>query len=257
MEIYSINQFVANTQLAAGSCPFEVDKTRAAMLQVNFGCQNTAGGPLKKIYMKKGSMVAYTGEMKFKREDILEHGLGQMLKKAVTSKGATLVKATSTSARAQLFCADENKMVTILQLQGESICIDGNDLLAFEPSLQYKIVTTKKTSSIVSVGLFHVKLTGKGCVAILSHGKPLTLVVRKDQPIIFTNPEETVAWSGSVTPELHTDVQFKTFLGRGSGQSVQVKFDPRKGEGFVVILRGNLSNTLVMRYAPRNSAPNT
>ncbi|KAL2611217.1 hypothetical protein R1flu_022909 [Riccia fluitans] len=235
MEIYSINQFVTNTQLAAGTCPFEVDKTRAAILQVNFGCQSTAGGPLKHIYMKKGSMVAYTGEMKFEREGFMEHGIGHMLKKAVTSEGATLVKATSTGARAQLYCADKNKMVTVLQLQGESIYVNGDDVLAFEPSLQHKIVMMKKLSSIVSGGLFNVKLNGKGCVAILSHGKPLTLVVRKDQPIVFTDPQATVAWSGSLIPDFNIDVQFKTFLGRGSGESFQMKFDPRKGEGFVVI----------------------
>ncbi|KAL3682404.1 hypothetical protein R1sor_000426 [Riccia sorocarpa] len=235
MDAYSISQFVANTQAAGGNCPFEVDKTRPAMLQINFGCQSTVGGSLQQVYIKKGSMVGYRGEVKFEREGMLEHGIGHMLKKAMTSEGASLVKATAKGGKAQLYCADDNKMVTVLQLQGEAISVNGDDMLAFEPSLDHKIVMLKKMSSIVSGGLFNVKLSGKGCVAILSHGKPLTLVVRKDQPIVFTDPQATVAWSGSLTPDFNTDVQFKTLFGRGSGESFQMKFDPKKGEGFVVI----------------------
>jgi len=33
-------------------------------------------------------------------------------------------------------------------------------------------------------------------------------------------------------PELKTDISFKTFFGRGSGESFQMKF---QGDGFVVI----------------------
>ena len=41
-----------------------------------------------------------------------------------------------------------------------------------------------------------------------------------------------VAWSGSLTPELHTDLQLKSFLGRGSGESFQMRF---QGDGFVIV----------------------
>jgi uncharacterized protein (AIM24 family) len=41
-----------------------------------------------------------------------------------------------------------------------------------------------------------------------------------------------VAWSGSLTPEIKTDISFKTFFGRGSGESIQMQF---RGDGFVVI----------------------
>ncbi|KAL3682405.1 hypothetical protein R1sor_000427 [Riccia sorocarpa] len=235
MDAYTINQFVANTQAGAGTSPFEVDKSRPAMLQVNFGCQSSVGGPLQQIYIKKGTMVGYRGEVKFEREGVLEHGVGHMLKKAISSEGSDLVRVTAKDRRAQLYCAEDNKMVTVLQLQGESISVNGDDMLAFEPSLQHKIVMLKKVSSFVSGGLFNVKLSGKGYVAILSHGKPLTLLVRKDQPIVYTDPQATVAWSGGLTPDFNTDVQFKTLFGRGSGESFQMKFDPKKGEGFVVI----------------------
>lgn len=238
-QVHSVSQFVQNTQSTSGKVPFEVDKSRVGILQVNFGCPATAGGVLQQVYMKKGSMVAYQGDIKFEREGLLEHGVGHMLKKAVTSEGATLVRATmgskGSSGRAHLYLADNSKVVTVLQLQGESLTVNGDDLLAFEPSLKHQIVMLKKVSAIISGGLFNVKLSGYGCVAILSHGKPITLLVKKGQPSVFTDPQATVAWSGSLNPDFNTDIQFKTLLGRGSGDSFQMKFDPSKGEGFVVV----------------------
>ena len=68
-------------------------------------------------------------------------------------------------------------------------------------------------------------------IAITTHHDPLTLSVSPSQPII-TDPNATVAWSGSLAPELKTDISFKTFVGRGSGESIQMKF---AGQGFVVI----------------------
>jgi uncharacterized protein (AIM24 family) len=49
---------------------------------------------------------------------------------------------------------------------------------------------------------------------------------------VFTDPNATVAWSGGLTPEIVTDISLGTLLGRGSGESVQLKF---AGEGWVVV----------------------
>jgi len=80
-------------------------------------------------------------------------------------------------------------------------------------------------------GLFNVRLEGNGLIAITTHYDPMTLRVTPDSPVI-TDPNATVAWSGSLSPEFKTDISFKTFLGRGSGESIQMKFE---GDGFVVI----------------------
>jgi len=93
----------------------------------------------------------------------------------------------------------------------------------------------KKLSSIVSGGLFNVRLQGQGFVAILSHGQPLTLIVAPGYPPVFTDPQATVAWSGELVPDFKTDVGLKTFIGRGSGESFQMKFDGSRGQGFVVV----------------------
>ena len=74
-------------------------------------------------------------------------------------------------------------------------------------------------------------MEGDGMVAITTHFDPLTLRVTPGSPVI-TDPNATVAWSASLSPQFRTDISFKTFLGRGSGESIQMQFD---GEGFVVI----------------------
>jgi uncharacterized protein (AIM24 family) len=84
---------------------------------------------------------------------------------------------------------------------------------------------------MMSGGLFNVRLEGSGMIAITSHYEPLTLLVTLDQPV-YTDPNATVAWSGNLQPDFVTDISFKTLLGRGSGESIQMKFS---GEGFVVV----------------------
>ncbi|MEM1069802.1 MAG: AIM24 family protein, partial [Planctomycetota bacterium] len=55
--------------------------------------------------------------------------------------------------------------------------------------------------------------------------------VTPDRPIT-TDPNATVAWSGTLEPQIKTDVSLKTFVGRGSGESIQTLY---QGSGFVVI----------------------
>ncbi len=118
-----------------------------------------------------------------------------------------------------------------MELAGESFFVNGNDLLCFTPTLKHEITMMRKVSAIASGGLFNVRVSGSGLVAIVSHGKPLVLRVTPQSPV-FTDPQATVAWSGSLTPEFKTDMSFKTLLGRGSGESFQMAFH---GDGFVVV----------------------
>ena len=86
-------------------------------------------------------------------------------------------------------------------------------------------------AGILGGGLFNMRFEGRGMPAISTHFDPLALEVKPGQPV-FTDPNATVAWSASLEPSLHTDLSLKTFLGRGSGESIQLKFE---GTGFVVV----------------------
>jgi uncharacterized protein (AIM24 family) len=215
---YSIDEFIDSTgqrDLEEGT--FELERDR--LLEVNLE---------GKVWTKMGSMVAYLGDIKFTREGVMEHGIGKMLKKAVTGEGVSLTKAEGTG---KLYLADSGKKISVINLDNQSIFVNGNDLLAFEESIQWDIKMLKKVAGLMAGGLFNVKLEGSGMIAITTHYDPLTLKVTPETPV-FTDPNATVAWSGNLQPDLKTDVSIKTFVGRSSGESLQMAF---KGEGFVVI----------------------
>lgn len=89
----------------------------------------------------------------------------------------------------------------------------------------------RRIAGMVAGGLFNIRLSGTGMVAITTHYEPLALGVRPDMPV-FADPNATVAWSGSLEPEIVTKFTLGTFLGRGSGEAIQLKF---QGEGWVVL----------------------
>jgi uncharacterized protein (AIM24 family) len=182
----------------------------------------------ERVWAKLGSMIGYVGRVKFTREGMLEHGVGKLMKKMVSGEGTKLMKV---EGQGRVYLADKGKKVQILDLQGETIFVNGNDLLAFEDSVAWDIKLMKKVSGIMAGGLFNVRLSGQGMVAITTHYEPLALRVQPGQPV-FTDPNATVAWSGSLSPDIQTDISFKTFLGRGSGESFQLKFD---GQGWVIL----------------------
>ena len=215
MSKYSIDEFVESTaQKDKDEGFFELEGS--CMLEVNLDGL---------VWTKMGSMIAYNGEIKFSREGALEHGLGKFLKKAFTGEGMELTKA---NGKGSLYIADNGKKISILNLKNESIFVNGNDVLAFEDTIKWDIKLMKKITTIMAGGLFNVKLEGAGMVAITTHSDPLTLKVSPGNPIM-TDPNATVAWSGSLSPDLKTDV---SFFKRDSGESIQMKFE---GDGFVVV----------------------
>lgn len=182
----------------------------------------------QRVMMKKGAMVAYVGDVKFEREGVLSKGLGNMLKKAVSGEGTSMMKTEGTG---RVYAADNGKKIRLLHLENESINVNGNDVLAHEESVVSNIKMMKSMAGVMGGGLFQVNLSGTGYIAITTHGTPLTLLVKPGQPV-FTDPNATVAWSGNLTPSIKTDISLKTLIGRGSGESFQMKFE---GDGWVVI----------------------
>jgi len=218
MSDHSLSSFVERTaQQDRGQGLFELETAR--LLELNLDGL---------VWIKMGAMIAYRGEVKFTREGILERGIGNLLKKAISGEGSMLTKA---EGRGKVYLADAGKKVTILKLENESLFVNGNDILAFEPCLDYQITMMRKMTAMLAGGLFNVRLEGSGTAAITTHYDPVTLAVTPSNPVI-TDPNATIAWSGNLEPQFRKDMSFKTLLGRGSGETIQMLF---QGEGFVVV----------------------
>jgi uncharacterized protein (AIM24 family) len=79
-------------------------------------------------------------------------------------------------------------------------------------------------------GLFNTHLSGSGYVAMLSDGPPV--LIELDGTETYADPQAAITWSEGVKTSVKTDVNLKTFIGRGSGESVQMAFS---GNGWVLI----------------------
>ncbi|KAB1230895.1 AIM24 family protein [Chryseobacterium viscerum] len=219
MSKYSIEAFINETKENPQQRDYFELETKH-LLEINLNNQA--------VWTKKGSMVSYVGNVNFERQGMLAGGIGNFLKKAISGEGAKLMKAEGTG---KLYVADFGKKVRILYLNNESVCVNGNDVLAHEQSIKSDITMLKSIAGMMSGGLFQVKLSGTGHIAITTHGDPLTLLVTPDTPV-FTDPNATVAWSGNLSPELKTNISFQSLMGRGSGEEFQMKFS---GHGWVLI----------------------
>ncbi|WP_380678269.1 AIM24 family protein [Salinigranum sp. GCM10025319] len=176
------------------------------------------------VMVKAGSMIAYTGDITFTGKSSAEGGITGFVKEAVSGEGTPIMEAEGTG---HVYVAERSKKVQVLDLDAdESISVNGDDVLAFESSVDYEINTIGSLSGAAAGGLTNVYLTGPGQVAITTHGDPLVMT-----PPVFTDPDATVAWSTNLSPSIETNKTFE--IGQTSGESLQMKFTG--SEGFVVV----------------------
>ena len=178
------------------------------------------------IQAKLGSMVAYQGEVSF--EHAGAGGMSRMLKKAVTGEGTQLMKMSGTG---EVFLADTAQEIHLIKLENDAITCNGANVLAFDAGIDWDIQKVQGgASSMLAGGLFNMALQGTGWVAILSDGPPV-LLNTGDAPT-FADPQAAITWSSGVSTSIKTDVKLKNFIGRGSGESLQMAF---QGAGWVLV----------------------
>lgn len=197
----------------------EVQSTDVFTLQNSYMLKVNLNG---EIVARQGSMVGYQGSVDF---DHKGSGLSRWIKKSFTGEGLPLMKVTG---QGDVFFAESARLVHLLQLENESIVVNGSNVLAFESSLEWDVTMMKNISAIAG-GLFNTKFTGSGWLAITSDGTPA--VLKTDSPT-FADASAAIAWSSGVNASLHSTMKAKSLIGLGSGEAFQLQFE---GDGFVVI----------------------
>jgi uncharacterized protein (AIM24 family) len=177
------------------------------------------------IQAKQGSMVAYQGEVAF--EHAGSGGMSRMLKKAVSGEGTTLMKMTGSG---EVFLADEAQEIHLLYLEDDAITVNGRNLLAFDAGIDWDIKRVEGASGMMGGGLFNTALNGTGWVAILSDGPPVLLDTGSAPT--FADPAAAITWASTVQTSIKTDIKLKNFIGRASGESIQMAFS---GPGWVLV----------------------
>jgi uncharacterized protein (AIM24 family) len=175
------------------------------------------------VMARQGSMVAYQGQMDFAYQG--SGGIGKFLKKAMTGEGVPLMRV---SGQGDLFLADSGSEVHLVGLEGDSLTVNGRNVLAFEPTLQWDIQRVEG-ASVMSGGVFNTVFSGTGFVAITAHGTPVVLNV--DAPT-FADIQSAIAWSASLKTGVRRTASAGALVGRGSGEAFQLSF---AGQGFVIV----------------------
>ena len=175
------------------------------------------------FFARQGSMVAYQGEVDFSYQG--SGSVGRFFKKAFTGEGLPLMRV---SGRGDVFLAHEAWDVHLVDLENESLTVNGDNVLAFEPSLDWDIQRVKG-AGMAAGGLFNTVFTGFGRVAVVCHGSPVLLNV--DQPT-FVDTQAAVAWSSTLSTSVRSTFKAGAIIGRGSGEAFQLAL---QGQGFVLV----------------------
>ncbi|GAA0523503.1 AIM24 family protein [Deinococcus depolymerans] len=208
---------------------FELESSKMLEVKVN-----------GRVWSKIGAMVAYRGRLEFQRASTLRDlmggvrsggGMGALLGAAMRLGSGEMGPLVSIQGQGVCYLADQGKEISIIRLSGDTLNVNGKDLLAFEDTVTHEITMQRSVAGMVAGGLFSVQVRGHGLVAILSHGQPLTLRVTPQEPI-FTDPNATIAWSEHLRPDLRVSQDLRSMLGRGGGETLQMAF---QGDGFVVV----------------------
>ncbi len=177
------------------------------------------------VQAKLGSMVAHQGDVKF--EHAGSGGMSRFVKKAMTGEGTDLMKV---SGSGEVFLAHMAQDVQILRLEGEAITANGANVLAFEDGIDWDIKRVEGASGMLGGGLYNMHLQGTGYVAIMSDGPPMLIQIAGEQT--YADPQAAITWSAGVSTSVKADVNMKTLIGKGSGESIKMAFG---GQGWVLV----------------------
>jgi uncharacterized protein (AIM24 family) len=176
-----------------------------------------------------GSMVAYEGQMSFKRQGMTGgEGLRGALKRRIAGEGMTLMEITG---QGTVYLASEATEVTLVQLTGDTLFVESESLLALDGNLQTGVQFVGMRGMGTGQGLATTKVDGHGTVAILSQGPAIALEVTPQTPLCV-DPHAYVCHHGRLQQDVVTDVNWRTVIGQGSGESVQFRY---QGHGLVYV----------------------
>lgn len=192
-------------------------KQSARMLRVN-----VSGG--RDVLAAKGAMVAYQGQIEFQHEG--SGSAARLLKKMVTGEGAPLMRMRG---EGEVFLARDAQNIFTVLLEDEGLTVNGQNLLAFDPSLQWDIRMVRG-GGMMAGGLFNLEIGGSGTVGISCDGEPMLLDCSR-QPT-FVDPNAAVCWSANLTPGIQNSMNMRSMLRGGTGEAFQLAFH---GPGFVVV----------------------
>jgi uncharacterized protein (AIM24 family) len=176
-------------------------------------------------YARQGAMIAFRGNLQFEKKG---QGVGKYFKRAVTGEGLALM---AVRGQGEAWFAHEAANCFIVRLdQGDSLTVNGHNVLCFDATLSYDIRMVKG-AGMTGGGLFNCVFTGQGHLGLICEGDPVVIPVTPQEPV-FVDTDAVVGWSAQLNTSLNRSQSLGSMLRGGSGEAVQLKLD---GSGFVIV----------------------
>jgi uncharacterized protein (AIM24 family) len=176
------------------------------------------------LLARQGAMVAYQGQIEFAFQGT--GGVKRFLKKALTGEGVPLMRCRG---KGELFLARDGYELYPIDLEDDSLIVNGANVLAFDPELTWDIRMVEG-ATVLAGDVFNMVFSGTGRIVLSACGTPAVL----DASIAptFADIQSAIAWSATLKTRVVRTAKASALIGRGSGEAFQLAFD---GDGFVVI----------------------
>ncbi|MET9953016.1 AIM24 family protein [Streptomyces sp. NPDC006339] len=180
------------------------------------------------VKAKNGSMVAYDGQMAFKKMSGGGEGLRGMVTRRLTGEQMEVMEV-----RGQGTCwfADRASEINLVRLHGDKLFVEASNLLCTDAGLRTGTTFTGLRGGATGNGLFTTTVEGTGQAAIMSDGPAVVLRVTPQYPL-SVDPGAYIAHQGNLQQSFQSGVTFRTFMGEGGGEAFQIRFE---GDGLVYV----------------------
>ncbi|PPK94663.1 uncharacterized protein (AIM24 family) [Kineococcus xinjiangensis] len=198
--------------------------------------------PGGEVLARRGAMLAYTGQVRFSPVGAgpgggYGGGMAGALGRAMAGEAVAMMVAQGSGT---VHYGYHGHHVTVVDLDGGStLTVEADRLLAHDAHLSSSVVFLGQQGglrgavrgAVTGQGLFTTQLSGRGSVALLSHGGTFPLQVGGGHQIVV-DPQAFVASVGDLRVDVAANVSWRDAVGRGSGEAVQLKVS---GQGTVYV----------------------
>ncbi|GGT99761.1 hypothetical protein GCM10010272_50760 [Streptomyces lateritius] len=180
------------------------------------------------VKAKNGSMVAYDGQMAFKKMSGGGEGLRGMVTRRLTGEQMEVMEV---KGQGTCWFADRASEINLVSLHGDKLYVEASNLLCTDAGLRTGTTFTGLRGGATGNGLFTTTVEGTGQAALLSDGPAVVLRVSPQYPL-SVDPGAYIAHQGNLQQSFQSGVTFRTFLGEGGGEAFQIRFE---GDGLVYV----------------------
>ncbi|MFE0627401.1 AIM24 family protein [Streptomyces sp. NPDC058864] len=180
------------------------------------------------VKAKNGSMVAYDGQMSFKKMSGGGEGLRGMVTRRLTGESMEVMEVRG---QGTCYFADRASEINLVRLNGEKLYVEASNLLATEAALRTGTTFTGLRGASQGNGLFTTTVEGVGQAAITSDGPAVVLRVAPGLPL-QVDPGAYVAHTGNLQQHFQAGISWRTVIGESGGESFQIRFE---GDGLVYV----------------------